>query len=577
MVSAAALAYEILLMRLFSIIQWHHFAYMAIGLALLGYGFSGTLVSLASGWLLPRFRRVYIACLGLFGVLALVCFALAQAIPFNAEAILWNPRQTLYLLAIFLLLSLPFFFASGAICLALMAFRRDIARVYAVDLIGAGVGSIAVVLMLAWVLPLSALLVIAVSGPAAALVAVSELKIRRPRPVLLMLLAVMLLLGIGGQSLQLTMSPYKELSQTLRIGGTHIVDERSSPLGLLTVVASDQVPFRHAPGLSLNARQEPLEQLALFTDGGNMSVITRLPDALERLAYLDQTSSALPYHLGPIRHLLVVGVGGGSEVLQGLYHRSARIDALELNPQVVDLVDRRHGAFSGPLYQQPGVHIHVSEARGFLSAPGANYDLIQLALLDAFNASASGLYALSESYLYTREALSLYLDRLTPGGYLAITRWIKIPPRDTLKMFATAVEALRRRGSPHPGAQLLLIRGWQTSTLVVKNGRFDAEELAAARKFCRQRSFDLAWAPDMKAAEANRYNRLREPLFFSAATAMLGDDSEAFFKDYKFDLRPADDDRPYFHHFLKWSVLAEILSLRERGGMALIEGWQVNV
>jgi hypothetical protein len=177
-----------------------------------------------------------------------------------------------------------------------------------------------------------------------------------------------------------------------------------------------------------------------------------------------------------------------------------------------------------------------------------------LALLDAFNASVSGLYALSESYLYTREALALYLDRLTPGGYLAITRWIKIPPRDSLKMFATAVEVLRRRGRPDPGAQLVLIRGWQTSTLLVKNGRFTDAELSAVREFCAQRSFDLAWLPGIKAEEANHYNRLRDPLFFTAATAMLGTDNAAFFADYKFDLRPASDDRPYFHHFFKWSV-----------------------
>ena len=571
LISAAALAYEILLMRLFSIIQWHHFAYLAISLAPLGYGASGSLISVAANWLLPRFRQVYIGSLGLFGLSAPACYAIAQSIPFNAGEVVWNPDQLVYLLQIFLLLTLPFLLASTAICIALTAFSRHIPRLYAVDLLGAGLGSVAVVVMLTLMLPQTALAVIGITGLVAALVAVLETRIRYRLRVLLPLLALMLLTAIGTYSLQLTPSPYKGLSQTLRIAGTQVVAQRSSPLGLLTVVASEQVPFRHAPGMSLNARQEPLQQLALFTDGANMTAITRYPDDRAQLGYLDQMSAALPYHLAHPRQVLVVGTGGGGDLLLGQYHHVPRIDALELNPQVVELVSRQFGDFSGHLFEQPGITLHVAEARGFLTNPGPDYDLIQLALLDAFNASSSGLYALSEDYLYTREALTHYLDRLSPGGYLAITRWIKIPPRDTLKLFATAVEVLRERGVADPGRQLLLIRGWQTSTLVVKNGAFNTTELAAAREFCHQRSFDLAWMPGMAAVEANQYNQLREPLFFDAARAMLGSEAGEFFASYKFDLRPASDDRPYFHHFFKWSTLAEILSLRGRGGLSLIE------
>ena len=126
------------------------------------------------------------------------------------------------------------------------------------------------------------------------------------------------------------------------------------------------------------------------------------------------------------------------------------------------------------MYRQPGVRTHIDEARGFVASTDASYDLIQVALLDAFSASSAGLYALSESYLYTVEALNLYRDRLTPGGYLALTRWIKLPPRDSLKLVATAVDALERAGVSDPGGQLVMIRGWQTSTLLIKNGHFSA-------------------------------------------------------------------------------------------------------
>ena len=118
LLSASALAYEILLMRLFSIIQWHHFAYLFIGLALLGYGVSGALVTIYQQRLLPHFTQLYVVCITLFALAAVICFAVTQQIPFAAEAILWNPQQLIYLAAIFLILAIPFFFAATALCLA---------------------------------------------------------------------------------------------------------------------------------------------------------------------------------------------------------------------------------------------------------------------------------------------------------------------------------------------------------------------------------------------------------------------------------------------------------------------------
>ena len=140
LVSAAALGYEILLMRLFTIIMWHHFAYMIIALALLGYGISGFVITIAQRVLRPRFSWIYPVCLLLFGVAAPVCFWSAQSIPFNSEQILWDGRQIGYLAAIFLLLTLPFLFAASAICLAFMQYHQQVSRVYAADLIGAGGG-----------------------------------------------------------------------------------------------------------------------------------------------------------------------------------------------------------------------------------------------------------------------------------------------------------------------------------------------------------------------------------------------------------------------------------------------------
>ncbi len=197
--------------------------------------------------------------------------------------------------------------------------------------------------------------------------------------------------------------------------------------------------------------------------------------------------------------------------------------------------------------------------------PHDHYDLVQVALLDSFGVASAGLYGLSESYLYTVEALQTYLSRLTPDGILAITRWLSLPPRDALKLFATAVIALEKDGAPNPALRLVMIRGWKTVTVLVKNSDFTPVEIEAVKEFCRKRSFDVAYYPGMAADEANRYNLLAQPYFFEGAMALLGPQRQDFIERYKFYIEPATDDRPYFFRFFKWSAAAELLVVAGAG------------
>src|SRR4030095_9862677 len=201
------------------------------------------------------------------------------------------------------------------------------------------------------------------------------------------------------------------------------------------------------------------------------------------------------------------------------------------------------------------VRVHVAEARGFIAASAERHDLIQVALLDSFGASSAGLHALSENYLYTVEAVHDALRHLEPGGLLAITRWVTLPPRDMLKVLDAAVAALRRSGVADPASRIALVRSWQTSTLLVRNGAFEAGDIAALKAFCGERSFDVAFYPGMRPEEANRYNVVERPDLFDGATALLGPGKEAFMRDYKFHIAPATDDKPHFFHFFKWRSL----------------------
>jgi spermidine synthase len=587
LISAAALAYEVLLMRLFSIMLWHHFAYMIISLALLGYAASGALLVATRGVVQRHFAPLFSALAGAFGIGAIGCFVLAQRVPFNPLEILWDPRQSVYLLAVYLLLSLPFMCAGACVCMTFSRWRGMPSRIYSFDLLGACAGSLGIVALLFVVSAQDALRVIASLGFAAAAVAWLECGGSRRWLAVPMIVMAGLPWLMPHAWIAPTMSPYKGLSQTLRIPGARVAEERSSPLGLVSVVESPRIPLRHAPGLSLGATVEPPPQLGVFIDGEGLSALTRYDGRRESLAHLDQMTSALPYHL--LRHprVLVLGAGAGADVLQAHYHGAAQIDAVELNPQVVDLVRHRFASYAGGIYSgdlasggiSSGIaRVHVAEARGFVAASAQRHDLIQVALLDSFSASSAGLYALSENYLYTVEAVQDALRHLEPGGLLAITRWVTLPPRDALKVFAAAVAALQRSGVADPASRIALVRSWQTSTLLVRNGAFEAQDIAAIKAFCRERSFDVAFYPGMRPEEANRYNVVEHPDLFDGATALLGPGRDEFLRNYKFDVAAATDDKPHFFHFFKWRSLPELLSLKEQGGLPLLEwGYPVLV
>ena len=570
LLSGCTLAYEILLMRLFSIIQWHHFAYMIIGLALLGYGVSGTVVSLLQQQARRYFYGAYVVSVLLFAAFSMLSFQLAQKIPFNAEVFMWDNQQLLYLTLLMLLLSVPFFFAASAICMAFIRFQESLSGIYAADLAGAAAGSLLIILLLFQFQPQHALVAISLLAILSAILVIPVLAPKTIRRMLLLVLTVALLAVLNTTYLKLDASPYKPLSQVMQIQGSEIVHVDSSPHGLLTVVKNEQIPFRDAPGLSLTASQAILPQLSLFLDAGDAMAINRFPSDYQEMAYLANLTSAAAYVIGKPRSALIVGAGGGTDLLQALYFDVQHIDALEINPQVVAVVDEVFGDFSGQLYSHEKVTVHNTEVRQHLGSGKQKYPLIQLSLVDS--GTASGMNALNESYLYTTESIQLYLNHLTETGYLSLTRWVSLPPRDSLKLLNTAVTALKSIGVNNVREHIVFIRNWQTGTILIKKQAFNQFELGLLRQFNRSNAFDVVWMPGMQASQANRYNRLSSAVFHEAVVAILNDQQRQDFLDsYKFNLEAATDDKPFFHHFFRWKTFKELLALRNQGAMPLIE------
>ncbi len=578
LVSAAVLAEEVVLVRAFSIGLWHHFAYMVISIALLGFGASGTLLALLARRNLPLGARSSPA-MGeagwlagsavLFAVTLPLSFSLAQKIPFDPFLIVWDRQQLLYLGCYYVVLFVPFFLAATVIGLSLIAESDKSPRLYCCNLVGSAAGAVLAVGFLEIASVEQTVLAVAGLAQVSAIFALLDITAQRaaPRHRILAAVAFLLMAGVtlyGAAHIpSVRLSQYKGLSYALNLPGARLLATRSSAIGRVDVVASPAI--RQAPGLSLVAPREAAipRQLGLFVDGESAGAITALDhNNTSVLGYLDWMSTAAHYFArADSPRVCVVGAGGGANVLLALRHGARHVDAVELAANVVRLLRETFGDFSGALYDRPEVHLHRAEGRAFLEASSSQWDVIDISLVDSFAAAAVGMGAVNESYLYTQEAFETYLRRLRPGGVLAVTRWIRTPPRDELKLFATAVVALERMNL-RAADRLVLIRSWATATLLVKREPFTTAELASLRRWTEERLFDTAYYPGLMPGEGNRFNVLARDTYAEAAEALLsgGARRDAFFRQHPFYVQPATDDRPYFFHFFRWRALPFMLS-----------------
>lgn len=560
LLSSAVISHEIVLARLFSITQWHHFAYMVISVALLGFGASGTFMSLCRKFILANYRAVYGVSAALYATAVVLSFIATQRVPFDPFLIVWDKRQYVYLLGYCATLFVPFFLAAICIGSTFIKYAGKVGKVYFANMAGSGAGSACILLAMYLVRPESLLLLVA---GAAAFAVVILLLPRRKLDALSVALAAFIPLALihitGG--LELRVSEFKTLPALMDLPDARIIAKRSSPLGRIDVVSSPAI--REAPGMSLACTYEIPPQTALVVDADSTSAVTDFDNDVSRLAYLDWLTSSAVYHAvraggSGEQTVLVVGAGGGADILAARYAGMDRIDALELDRSVIHLMRHELRDSSCNLYDSPGVRVINTEGRAFFDSTNELYDVVQISLLDSFSASAAGVLALNESYLYTVEALRSYIAHLRPDGILSVTRWLKMPPRDNVRLFGTAVEALNSSGTLDPGKHVVQLRGWKTCTTLIKRDPFNGAELEAIAKFCQERSFDLCYFPGIQPEVVNEYNVLERPFLYEAATALLGPEKEDYYRNSLFNVIPATDDRPYYFHFFKWSSLPEL-------------------
>jgi spermidine synthase len=574
LLSAAALAFEITLTRLFSVTQWYHFAFLAVSVALLGYGASGTALALVPRWRKPPTAHRTSVLAALFAVGVMGAALSLNHLPFDSYRIAWDQIQILYLMVYYLLLAMPFFCAGLVTGLLLAAYAGRAARIYAANLLGASAGALLPVLILP-LLGEGTVLAVAAVGCLASLAFRLEPSYHTLEAVAAerhglfsrttswarLLVPLFLLAGCGlliwlaafpPAAFQLRLSPYKGLSQILRLPGSEIIWEEWNAFSRVDRVASPAI--RSAPGLSLNYSGELVSQDGLFVDGDDLSPIVRSESgelASEQLVdFTGHLPGALPYQMRPGAEVLVVEPRGGLDLWTALAQGATSIVAVEGNPLVVDA--------SGGAYKDERVQVVTEEGRSYAHSADETFEVVHLALTDTYRPVTSGAYSLGERYDLTVEAFEDYLDRLRPGGLLVVERWLQLPPSEMLRVGATAVQALRNVGVESPASQLAVLRSWQVGLILVKNGSFTQDELEQIRAFASGQDLDLVALPGLREVEVNRRNVLDEPVYYHAFQRLLSQ-PEQLYDAHPYDVQPATDDRPFFFHFFRWSQTRTIL------------------
>lgn len=550
----SVLVVEVALTRVFSFMSWYHFAYLIISLALLGFGAAGSYLTVSPRFTGKEIDNRVVGCFALAFSLAIVIgfFTATKVRFYPMDAYTYGDYSNVYsLLLLYIVIGAQFFFAGTCIGYLISRAGEAINRFYFADLLGAGAGALLSILGVNY---LGAEATIYGAAAVAGLVAVihalkTDSRRLKNAAMLTLGLATLLTLLASKNEIFPVYSPPGKMFRTAMEPHYY----RWHTVARIDVGNPMELSLSWEMMLSRNyAGYLPFTRM-IFQDGGAPTHMYRIPNgevkSLPILAY-DLRVAPFVVKANPAQ-TLVIGVGGGLDVLTAIYYGARQVVGVEINPVTVDVIKNRYADFNGFFFHRPDVRLVNVEGRHYLTASEEKFDVIQLTGVDTYTALSSGAYVLTENYLYTTAAMRDYWQHLTDDGILAIHRWVFDPPRETLRLASTQIEALRREGIEDPSRQIMVfatqeIEGVETryGETLLKKVPFTISEVKTLRGWARYMGFDILYDPYQE--QVNAFNSLiRSPINQRAA----------FIDDYLYDIRPCSDDNPFFFRFYRWKQL----------------------
>jgi spermidine synthase len=541
--SFSALLLELALTRLFSVVLFYHFAFLAISIALLGLGSGGVFAYLAKKWLARFETRSLLTVSSCFNALAIpVVLEVVLHVPVSLE-LSWT--NFLRLTMMYLVSAAPFFVTGLALSLIFAREAQHIPRLYGADLVGGACACLGVVPLLNWL-----------GGPNT-------------------LVFSALMSAVAGALWARTATARKVISG-LALALLLVIVANHSGGWIDVVYAKGQ--FRDPSWVEF-ARWNAISRIEVDRQG-DAKVVVIDADASTYIMNADprgwqnsewqqdlmSSPAALVNVLRPHGTYAIIGPGGGVDVLRAVANGSPNVTGIEINPIIANIVMRgKYADYSYHLYERPDVHIYVTDGRSFIRNARQTFDVVEMTLVDTWASTAAGAFALSENSLYTVEAFHAYFDHLNSDGMLAITRWEFRQPREALRVVSVAMEALHELGVQNPEKNFIIVSegeldedGIPVAVLAKKSAFTPQEEQAVQSQLRAYPKLAALYLPSNP--QANPFTSL-----------ITKNDAFAFAQQYPYNVTPVSDNAPFFFFTLK---LGQVLRGADMEGAM---DWKVNL
>lgn len=523
----ATLVWEILLTRIFSATMYYHFVFMSISLAMLGFGCSGVIVFLFPKFFIKEKGANHLTIFSsLFSITIFIAIAVYLQINFSPQPDFSTFRRLVF---IFFLIFLPYFFSGLVITTALKHYSKNVTVLYCFDLLGAGLGCCFVVGMLFIYDGLSMVIITSFIAALASLLFSRECSLKRIKGLSLLITVFFIAAFICNNYF------YRFLKIRYVSGHreTGVIFEKWNPINRVTVLPIKSEAFGGKPSLLIQYDATAVAPIIPF-DGD-----------INKVSYLQDFEQSFYYQLRKNADVLIIGVGGGLDVLNAYINGQRKIIGIEINPTIAKLGREIYSDYNGHIFEKPGIQLMVDDGRNFVSHAKEKFDIIHLSNVDSFVASSSGAFTFVENSLYTVEAFKDYYNHLKDNGVLWLARWRTLEnySTETFRVLTGVVQALKESGVDKPEQQIIILESkrkipWRQSIILLKKTPFLTEEIEAIDNL--REKMNLTW---LHHPQRRTENELDQYLFAS--------DKGACLRQYPFRVDPPRDDCPFFYNFLK--------------------------
>lgn len=558
-ITSATLLLEILNTRLLSVVTWYHLSFFAVSMAMFGMA-AGALWVYLRPQRFPRaaaFDSLYRYSLW-FAASTLVCHLIILFTPLNTLQG-WDAANVLKMTLITLSVAIPFAFSGVVVTVALTQIPGNSGLIYAVDLVGAALGSLACLALLSF-LDISSATIASTVVTLLAVAFFQRAKTGSSDVRWLALAAALAVAAIVNSQLTSGLRVFYPKGNEVAYSDETIEYWTIHGQILLSPAEERVGPFYWGAGANAPVI-EGMKLQGLVIDGEAGTAVTQWDGDRSELYWPRFDVTSLPYHLRREGNVAVIGVGGGRDILTALGADSRSITGIEINGAILDILQDHRRDFVS-LDQQEEVRFVHDEARSYLTRTDERYDVIQMSLIDTWAATGAGAFTLSENGLYTVEGWDIFFDHLAPNGLLSVSRWYSPEAlSETNRLISLAAMALLEQGIEDPGAHAVLVARNTVATLLVSPTPFSAVDLDRLESVAAEMEFTILHSPRAQSGE----RLIREAFASSNAGELLAATEHEFL-----DFSPPRDSRPYFFNILKPSALFS--SSAELGELGIVAG-----